>query len=135
MADSPPVTTAEWVVLEVLWQLGPASARRVAEVAGPPNGWADATVKTLLNRLVEKKAATAEPDPTDGRRFIYQAAVEPGEAQRRASRSFLDRIFNGDAAAGVLGLIDAADLSPKQIRKLRDDLDAAANRAKKGGRR
>ena len=129
--DVSAVSGAEWAVLEALWAVGPATARQVAERAGPGRGWAAATVKTLLARLVEKRAAAAEADPADGRRFLYRAAVAPDQARRAASQSFLARVFAGDAAAGVLGLVEAADLSPEQLAHLRRTLKKAEKSDKK----
>ncbi|MEM7809778.1 MAG: BlaI/MecI/CopY family transcriptional regulator [Planctomycetota bacterium] len=130
--DEPTISDAEWRVLSALWRLDDtaATAQAVAAEVRPAQGWAIATVKTLLGRLVEKEAVEASADPSDRRRFLYQAKLSPTQARRRAAKSFVDRIFAGDTAAGALHLVEQADLSKDQIDQLRDALASAERRAK-----
>ena len=54
MSRTPPITEAEWEVMNVLWENAPATASEVAErVCGKMN-WHPKTVKTLLGRLVRR---------------------------------------------------------------------------------
>ena len=66
------ITAAESRIMEALWRAqAPLSAEDVREaLAG--EGWSDATVRTLLTRLVKKKAAA---QAKDGRRFLYRPLI------------------------------------------------------------
>ncbi|WP_372340981.1 BlaI/MecI/CopY family transcriptional regulator, partial [Pseudomonas aeruginosa] len=53
-----PISEAEAVVMEVLWQQAPRSADDVV-AALAHRDWAEPTIKTLLNRLLTKGAIAA----------------------------------------------------------------------------
>ena len=63
-----PISDAESDVMQVLWRKAPRSAEEVIEALAATRDWQDATVKTLLNRLLNKGAIRAEKD---GRRYLY----------------------------------------------------------------
>ena len=67
MGQPPPhAADAEWAVLEVLWEEGTASVRRLVEVLYPPGGPSEyATVHKLLERL-------------EGKRFVRRGCVFVG---------------------------------------------------------
>ncbi|HLV01045.1 MAG TPA: BlaI/MecI/CopY family transcriptional regulator, partial [Acidobacteriota bacterium] len=48
------LTEAEWELMKVIWRENPISARRVLEAVRQEKDWAYSTVKTMLDRLVEK---------------------------------------------------------------------------------
>ncbi len=70
MAGLPNISDAEWEVMNVVWDDGPLGAAEVAERLATSTDWTEATVKTLLGRLVKKGALTYE---IDGRRYLYRA--------------------------------------------------------------
>ncbi|GBK61102.1 hypothetical protein PbDSM24746_11060 [Paenibacillus macerans] len=56
MSQIPRISEAEWEVMKVFWQSSPASANDVIEALSDDKDWKPATVKTLINRLLKKKA-------------------------------------------------------------------------------
>ncbi len=50
------LTEPEWIITNALWDKHPAKARDVVERLPSSVGWAYTTVKTMLDRLVEKRA-------------------------------------------------------------------------------
>src|SRR3546814_9756127 len=72
---------SEMQVLSALWDKSPQTAADLTSRIGKINGWTQATVKTLLARLVQKGAVTAE---ADGRRYLYSPAIE--RADRKSTR-------------------------------------------------
>src|SRR3546814_12894818 len=73
---------SEMQVLSALWDKSPQTAADLTSRIGKINGWTQATVKTLLARLVQKGAVTAE---ADGRRYLYSPAIERADEIGRAS--------------------------------------------------
>ena len=67
------ISEAESVLLQLLWSHSPLTAAELAEQVPSDRNWQLATVKTLLARLVAKRAIRAE---AGGRRFIYHPVVE-----------------------------------------------------------
>ena len=110
------ISGAESVVMEAVWRRSPLSAEEIsAEVAGP-QGWTEATVKTLINRLLKKHALGAT---RDGRRFLYRPLVARAAYVQAESQGLLDRLFDGRLAPLVSHLSQAQALSPEDIAELK----------------
>ena len=54
MAERVKINETEWDVLDVLWAEERATARQVTDRLQVKRGWAVQTVKTTLDRMVEK---------------------------------------------------------------------------------
>ncbi|WP_422012876.1 BlaI/MecI/CopY family transcriptional regulator [Roseateles sp.] len=112
----PAISEAEALVMQQLWERAPQAADEIAAALGPRQGWQLATVKTLLNRLLQKGALTAE---RDGRRFLYAPAF-PREAWASGeSLSLIDRLFGGRLAPLVAQFASERELKPADIEALR----------------
>lgn len=114
------ISEAEWEVMNVVWNRAPVPAADVAAELADRKGWAMRTTRTLLGRLVKKRALAVEED---GRRHLYRPRVKLEACVRQASRSFLDRVFGGRPAAMLIHLVQEAELSPKEIAELRRVLE------------
>src|SRR3546814_9292914 len=77
---------SEMQVLSALWDKSPQTAADLTSRIGKINGWTQATVKTLLARLVQKGAVTAE---ADGRRYLYSPAIERSEEHTSELQSLM----------------------------------------------
>ena len=128
----PQISDAEWEVMKVIWQRGPATAAEVVDDLAPATGWHPRTVKTMLNRLVRKGALDFKPE---GKRYIYRAKVSRQACVRRATRSFLRRVFDGAAAPAVAHFLEEAQLSPGEIDQLKRILEQGGGGPGAGGAR
>ena len=132
----PQISDAEWEVMKAVWDAGGAgmTAGEVVDAVARVQDWHPRTIKTLLNRLVQKKAVDVR---VDGRRYLYRPRVPRDAALRSESRSFLSRVFGGAVAPAVVHLLEQSDLKlrPEEIEQLRQILDkeAADKRNKKPG--
>ena len=106
------ISEAEYAVMETLWQRAPLSATDVADTIGTERGWSLATVKTLLSRLVAKKAVITEPD---GRRFLYSPLLQRDEYVGGESRRLVDRLFGGRLAPLVAHLAEREELTDADL--------------------
>ena len=61
------ISKAESAVMDVLWRRSPLTADEVVAALDKSQDWQEATIKTLLNRLLTKKAIRAEKD---SRRYL-----------------------------------------------------------------
>lgn len=116
------ISEAESRVMQVLWEQAPRSADEVVAALADA-GWAEATIKTLLNRLLTKGAISAGKD---GRRYLYAPAIERDAWVLEESSSLLDRLFDGRVAPLVAHFsqhrkLSAADVA--QLRQLLKELD------------
>jgi predicted transcriptional regulator len=110
------ISEAEAVVMEVLWRSSPRSAEEILAEVGPAQQWQEGTVKSLLNRLLKKKAVKAE---RDGRRYLYAPLLSRGKYVSQESKGLLDRLFDGRVAPLVAHFSEQRKLSKKDIAELR----------------
>lgn len=64
----PCITDAEWEVMRVVWANGRVTSKEIISILKEKMDWKQATIKTLLGRLVEKGVLNTEQE---GRKFIY----------------------------------------------------------------
>jgi predicted transcriptional regulator len=117
------ITEAESEVMQVLWRRQPLAAEDVVEALGPTQDWQEATVKTLLNRLLRKGAIQAA---RDGRRYLYTTVLKREDWLLGESQGLLERLFDGRVAPLVSHFSRHRKLSRKDIadlRKLLEELD------------
>jgi predicted transcriptional regulator len=89
------ISEAEAQVMDVLWQSSPASSDDIAQALRGQRDWQLATVKTLLNRLLNKGAVSAQ---RDGRRYLYSPELSREAWLKGQSLGMLDRWFDGRLA-------------------------------------
>ncbi len=118
MPESPPhITAAELRILKVLWRLGAGTVRQVLE-ALPPRGKrppAYTTVMTLMKQLADKGvlAVDRQREP-----YIYTPKVRREHVLRDRLSRFLHNVFDGRAEDLVLRLVEDADLTPDDLRRI-----------------
>ncbi|MGD2131569.1 MAG: BlaI/MecI/CopY family transcriptional regulator [Maricaulaceae bacterium] len=110
------ISDAEAVVMEALWADHPLTAEQVVEAVAERQGWSEATVKTLLNRLLKKKALAAK---RDGRRYLYRPKIKREDYVAAESRDLLDRLFGGRLAPFISHFSEKHDLTDEEIAELR----------------
>lgn len=111
-----PVSEAEALVMEVLWQRHPQSADEVIAAVAAQRDWAEPTVRTLLNRLLNKGVIRAE---RDGRRYLYSPVLERETWVAQESEGLLDRLFAGRVAPLVAHFSERGRLSEADIAELK----------------
>ncbi len=116
MRNIPKISESEWQVMKVLWAENPSTANRIVEVLSPKTTWKPKTIKTLLNRLVQKKAIGFKKK---GREYHYYPLVAEDECIRAESRSFVQRVFGGAAKPMLAAFLENEDLSPEEIKELK----------------
>ncbi len=111
-----PISEAEAVVMEVLWQRHPQGADEVVATLAARSDWAEPTIKTLLNRLLNKGAIRAE---REGRRYLYSPVLAREAWVAQQSEGLLERLFGGRIAPLVAHFSERGKLSEADIAELR----------------
>ena len=106
------------------------AAAEVIDAVTPETGWSHRTTRTLLHRLVGKGALRREADPGAANRRLYVPAVSRRRCVRAQGRSFLQRVFAGDAGELLVHFAQGAALTPDQAAELRELLDDAERRGR-----
>ena len=120
------ISDAEWSVMNLVWSSSPIEAADVIEQIAADNGWSAATVKTMLHRLVRKGLLATEQN---GKKYLYTPAVRREACVRQASRSFLERVFSGDATPALIHFVKTAKLTATDIEAIQALLDKKTNKS------
>ena len=123
-----PLTELQQAILDHIWTKGSATSDDVREGLRPTHTLKDSTVRTLLRRLEARGYLT---HTTNGKSFVYRAAVARHGVAARAVRQIIDRFWAGSAEQFLVGMVDEQVLDVKEIEALARKVKRA--RAK-GGR-
>ncbi len=120
------ISDAEWRLMRIVWRRRAATAGEVIEELLPETGWSHRTVRTLLGRLVDKGALAAEEE---GNRYVYRPKASQLRCVRQEARSFVEKVFDGDAAELLIHFVRNEAISPEQIDELKRLLDEKGREA------
>ena len=112
------VTETELAILQILWDAGPTTIRRVADVLYPKGGRAQyATVQKLLDRLEQDGWVTrTKAQPAN----IYRANVNREELIGRRLQDVAEKLCGGSLTPLLTHLVRANRLSDAERQELRD---------------
>ena len=110
------ISGAESQIMQALWANGPMGAEEIVREVGEAQSWGEATVKTLINRLLKKKAIASE---REGGRARYRPLLTREEYVTGESQGLLDRLFGGEVAPLVAHYAKHRPLSPEELTRLK----------------
>ncbi|TDF94418.1 penicillinase repressor BlaI [Paenibacillus piri] len=120
MQSVPHISDAEWEVMKVLWAKTPCTANEVIEALEDHTDWKPKTVRTLLNRLVQKQAISYSQE---NKVYAYFPLVSEDECVKSETDSFLKRIYGGAFKPMLVNFLKEERLSPEDIKELKNILD------------
>ena len=103
-------------IMDVLYQLGEASAAEVLERLPEPPSYS--AVRAML-RILEDKGHVRHHE--DGPRYVYAPTVARETARRSAVSHLLRTFFDGSVEQAVAALLDGAERAPS-----REEMDRVA---------
>jgi predicted transcriptional regulator len=109
------IAAAESQILEALWRKSPRTFEEIVAEVGPAHGWASGTVRTLVTRLLRKKAI--EGAKVEGG-YAYRPLIERTVYVQSESKGLLDRLFDGEVTPLVAALAEHRALTPADLAKL-----------------
>ena len=110
------ITSAESHVMEALWRREPLTADELVAEVGTSQEWGEATVKTLINRLLKKKAIKSER--AEGKHG-YRPLVARSVYVQAESQGLLDRLFEGQLAPMISHFAQHRALKAEEIARLK----------------
>lgn len=120
MNDVPRISEAEWEVMKVFWKHSPATASDVMNELRNDKEWKPATVKSLINRLLKKKALEFHKE---GKTYLYSPLVSEEECVKAESKSFLRRLYGGALKPMFVQFLKDEKLTEEEIKELKYLLD------------
>jgi BlaI family transcriptional regulator, penicillinase repressor len=110
------VTDTELAILQVLWDQGNSTRRRITDALYPGGGDAHyATVQNLLGRLERKGFVRST---RDGNVLDFTAMVDRDELIRRRLQGVADKLCGGSVAPLVMNLVQSQPLSADEVEQL-----------------
>lgn len=109
------LTTAEWSVMECLWERSPLTGREAAEQLKQKMGWTRSTTLTLLRRLEDKGAIAGD---SEGSLKTFRPLLQRDDAALRETEALLERVYHGSLSLMVSAMTRKQALSQREIDEL-----------------
>jgi predicted transcriptional regulator len=117
------LTEAELRLMKMLWQRGESAVGEL--VAAMPEGSALAYNSVLTTiRILEQKGYVHHRQ--EGRAFLYSPSIPEHEASKTEVRHIMQRFFGNSRERLLLSLLGDDDITPDELRRLKEAIAAAA---------
>ncbi len=113
--DSFEISEGEWAILQAVWDYEPCNAVRIHELIQSYRPWHYSTVRTMMDRMVEKGLLTSEKP---GKITTFRSAVSRAQAQRGDLLQTLKRAFRGALNPMMQCLLESHPLNGQELREL-----------------
>ncbi len=118
----PELTEAEWTIMKVVWENEPCAAGTVQEALEKSKDWAYSTVKTTMDRMVDKGLLEISRIRN---LQLFSSRLSPAEARKSEFRKMLKRAFDGALTPMMQFLIEQQGLSKDELTQLRQLVNKA----------
>jgi BlaI family penicillinase repressor len=122
------LTEGEWEIMKVVWDKQPCTAGTVQEELATTRDRAYSTVKTTMDRMVEKGLLRIEKMRN---LQLFSSCISEVEAKRGEFRKMLKRAFDGALTPMMQFLIEHEGLSPQEAAQLRELANKAEGKESK----
>jgi BlaI family penicillinase repressor len=102
-------------ILKVLWANPPLAVTDLHRLLPGGKDLAPTTIATMLRKMEERKLVSHQ---TEGRKFLYAAAVSEGEISHTLADHLLTRVFEGSLAGMVSHLLNRHQVSSDDLEKI-----------------
>lgn len=108
------ISESEWTVMEYLWNNPMVTITEIRKALSS-TGWSDSTIKTLVRRLVSKKAVAINDEAAT---FRYYPLLTQQECRLKETKSFINRVYDGSVSMLVTNLAADSNLTDKETEEL-----------------
>lgn len=124
----PKISDAEWEVMKIIWKNDSITSTRIIKELQEKTNWKASTIKTLINRLLNKEAINFTKE---GKEYYYFSIISEEDCIREESEGFLNKVFNGSLNSMVINFVKSQKLTEDEINELKSILDNSQNTVKK----
>jgi len=124
MRELPKISEAELEVMKVLWVESPQTANEIIERLESTTDWKPKTIRTLINRLVQKEAVSYHQEK--GRLYTYYPLVSQESYLQVETKSLLKRFYGAAFKPLLVNFLKEEKLSSEDINELKRILDEKA---------
>ena len=122
------LTQLEWEIMKILWEKEPCTAGTVQEELAENKDRAYSTVKTTMDRMVEKGLLQIKKIRN---LQLFRSCISEVEAKRGEFRKMLTRAFDGALTPMMQFLFEHEGLSKEEASQLRNLVNKAKGRKSK----
>lgn len=120
---TPKISASEWVVMNVLWKDSLLTANKIIKKLEHTN-WNHRTIRTLLSRLVKKKAINYTQFKKE---YYYFTIVNKDECIKQESEQYIQKVFNNSVSTMLSYYISNTELSKDEILEIKYSIDQKWN--------
>ena len=106
---------SELNILEILWEKGDTTAKKIAEIMREKTGWGKTTTYTVIKKCIDK-AAVERHEPG----FVCHALVSREQVQETETTMLVDKLFGGMPDQLVASILGRKKLPQKEIKRLKE---------------
>ena len=119
------ISESEWEVMRVLWDADRSlTASEVTQRLEGRADWKPKTVRTFLNRLVQKQAISATKKGPAGFELLHYAPmIDEPTTLHAEQETFLGRFFGGTIQSMLAAYIESGNITQQDLRELREMID------------
>lgn len=112
----PNISDSELSIMKVIWDsLDPISFPEIREQLNY-TGWDSSTIRTMITRLVKKKAIVQEKKGF----YLYSANINRDDFINNETENFVEKIFNGNVKGLISNLLNRNYIDESDFDELKE---------------
>ncbi len=119
----PKISESEWLIMNKLWEHSPATAAEIVEKVQKEKDLEVTTIKTLLRRLIAKKAVAFTVDENNAKLYYYRPIVSQSECVLEESKQFLHLYYENNLKKMFAMFLENNQLTQDEIADLKHILE------------
>lgn len=121
------ISDAELEVMKIIWEEKEVTSLEIIKKLEHCK-WNDNTIRTLINRLIAKKAVGISKK--EGKTYTYVPLIKENEYKIKRGKNFIKQFYNGSVNDMILNFVEANVISKNDLEFLIAKIDKKKN---KGG--
>ena len=106
---------SELRILNILWEEGDTTAKRLAEILREQVQWSKTTTYTVIKKCIDKGVVSRhEPN------FVCSALIAKEQAQETETNELINKMYGGMPGQLVASILWRKDLPPEEIERLKN---------------
>ena len=118
--EIPQPTDKELAILQVLWQIGPATVRVVNDEINKAKKTGYTTTLKLMQIMTEKGLLICDKSQF---KHVYEPTITEEKAQNGMVGELLEKAFSGSASKLVMRALSAKKVSAQELAKIKKMID------------
>ena len=114
------ISDAEMEVMKVIWEKKEVTSLTIINELADHN-WNDNTVRTLINRLISKKAVGISK--REGKTYTYVPLIKEKEYKAKRTRNFIAQLYHGSINEMILNFVDTNEMSRSELKTLINEIE------------